>query len=487
MKYYNSKITALCLMLTLQILSGCKVGPNYRRPELADQGCVIDSAIAQEAVVESEEIEPNEWWQIFGDPQLEQYIYESAEYNLDVKMAACRIIQAKAQRRIAAAQLYPYFDGKGAYDHYFIGTDLRGLFPPTSHIPPSALKDIDIDLSSYGFNLNWEIDLFGRIRRQVESACYQIGAAIEDRRDILVSVFSEVARNYLQIRGYQAQIEVVRDSLEALQLKQELIELRRNTGVDSEIQLSQVQSEVETLRSQLPPLIAEFYTSIYRLSVLTGRSANALVPEFCEVKPLPRIPEVVSAGLCCRLLERRPDVRFAERQLAAATADMGVAEAQLYPNISLKGFLGFLTIDTEIFKANNVFALSAGAGALAPLFHGGELIANLKGAQARASEVCFHYEQTVLTAIQEVESAIAVYAKQKEAYAKLHNSQLAMENVFLLTNELYEKGVRSQISWAEAKYSYLTMKNSVIQSQVAALVDLTQLYKALGGGWQISP
>jgi len=487
MKSNNWKMSTLLITLTLIILSGCKVGPNYHRPEILKQDCFIDPVIAQDAVVESEDNEALEWWLVFDDPQLEQYIYESAEYNLDVKMAAYRILEAKAQRRIAASALYPHIDGGVYYDHYFLGTDLTKVFPSPGPIPPSALKDISIDLTSYGFDFNWEIDLFGRIQRQVESSSYQIGAAIEDRRDILISVFSEVAKNYLQIRGYQAQIEVVQESVRALESKLELIKRRRVVGLEGELQVSQIQADVELLLSELPPLIANYYTGIYRLSVLTGREANALLPDFCEFKPLPAIPEVVSTGLCCRLLERRPDVRYAERELAAATADIGVAQAQLYPNISLKGFLGLLSIDTEVINANNIFAWSGGSGVLAPLFHGGQLNANLKGVQARAAEVCLNYKQTILTAVQEVESAIAKYTTQRDTFQNVHKAELLLENVVQLNDQLYQKGVRSQITLIDAQYNYLKMKNNAIQNHVQTLVNLTVLYKALGGGWQISP
>lgn len=487
MRGINSRVSALLLMLTLQILTGCKVGPNYQRPMQIEEECFVDPVVAQDAVVECEGAEPSEWWLIFDDPQLEQYIYESAEYNLDVKMAACRILEAKAQRCIALAALYPYFDGEAYYDHYFFGVDLTGLFVPSSAIPASSLKDINIDLSSLGFNMRWELDLFGRIRRQVEAASYLVGAAIEDRRDILVSIFGEVAQNYIEIRGYQAQIEVIQESLKALNEKLSLTTNRRDAGLDADLQASQVQADVESLRAQLPPLIAGYYSGIYRLSVLTGRSPNALLPDFREVKPLPKVPDIVSAGLCCRLLERRPDVRYAERELAAATANVGVAEATLYPDISLKGFLGFLSINTDIIKTNNIFSWSGGADVLTPLFHGGQLKANLKGYQAKAAEQYFNYEQTILNAVQEVESAIAKYTKQKNALESTQKAEDALENVYRLTGQLYEKGVRNQLTLIDAKYNYLKMKDNAVQSHVQALVDLTTLYKALGGGWQISP
>lgn len=486
-KIAGKKMGALFLMFALPMLTGCKVGPNYHAPELLDQGCFVDSSIAQEAVIESEGAEPSEWWIVFEDPQLEQYIYESAEYNYDVRIAACNILQARAQQRINASALYPQIDGDVSYDHYFFGVDLTKLFPAPGPIPLAALKDININLTSYGFDFNWEVDLFGRIRRQVESAYYQVGAAIEDRRDILISVFGEVAKNYLQIRSDQAQIQVIQDALHVLEHKLELTSRRQQKGVDAELKVSQAEADVASLRAQLPPLIADYYTSIYRLSVLTGRNANDLVPEFFETKPLPCIPEVVSVGLCCRLLERRPDVRYAERELAAATANIGVAVANFYPNISLKGFLGLLSIDGDIINANNIFEWSAGGGVLAPLFHGGKIRANLQGVQAQAAAACLNYEKTILNAVQEVESAIAHYTMQRNSAENLRQAETALGNVFELSDQLYQKGMRDQISLLDAEYNFLKMKNSALQSHAAALIHLVTLYKALGGGWEVSP
>jgi len=481
------KIGSFVVIFALHLLTGCKVGPNYHSPELLDQGYFIDPAVSQEAVIECEGVEPSEWWTVFEDPQLEQYIYESAEYNHDVRIAACNILQARAQQRVNASALYPQMNGDLAYDRYFFGIDLAKLFPQPSPIPFATLKDININLVSYGFDFNWEIDLFGRIRRQVESAYYQVGAAIEDRRDILISVFGEVAKNYLQIRSYQAQIQVIQEALRVLETKLELTTKRQKKGVDADLKVSQLEADVASLRAQLPPLIAEYYTGIYKLSVLTGRSANDLVPEFCEIKPLPLIPEVVSVGLCCRLLDRRPDVRYAERELAAATANIGVAVANFYPNISLKGFLGLLSIDSDIINANNIFEWSAGGGVLAPLFHGGKIRANLQGVQAQAAAACLNYEKTILNAVQEVKSAIANYAMQRNAAENLRQAEAALENVFELSDQLYQKGVRDQISLLDAEYNFLKMKNNALQSHAAALVNLVALYKALGGGWEISP
>lgn len=484
------------LYFSLLILTaGCMVGPTYSPPENTTCNQWV-STEEDDADSLSHGDPAAEWWKIFQDPLLEKYIQLAAYYNNDLLTAESNILQARAMRTIAASSLFPqvmgdlngtktYFSKNGPL--FSIGSAAGDPTITTSAITglPFTLQVPQIQpLYNALFDVSWEIDLFGKNRRSVQAAEANIGSAIEHRNDVLVTILAEIAKTYVEIRSFQKQAILVEENISLLETNAKIVAKRKQTGYDNQLSEETIQAQLATARSQFPHLIAQVYQGIYTISVLTGNPPETLMEELLPIQPLPQIPGKIGVGLRSDLLLRRPDVRQAERQLAYATANIGVAVASFFPTVTLLGDGGFQSL-----KIGNLFSWNSRTWALGgdisiPIFQGGSLIGNLRAAEAATSAAAYTYQQTVLKALQEAETTLKFYLEDLETSRHLGAAVTRTDHLFRLTEQRYSKGLVGLLDVLTVEQQKIAAEQSLLSSDTSTLLDLISLYKALGGGWQ---
>lgn len=461
--------------LTLVVLGACTVGPDYEAPApsvpktWSTQGTELDPltsrTIGRGAVVAA-------WWTTFRDPELTSLIERAARSNLDLKLAEARIREARGLRGVSAGALLPSVDASGAYSRN------RG----SENVPvPGA--GVQSNLYQAGFDASWEIDVFGGIRRGVEAADAEVDASVEARRDVLVTLLSEVGRNYIELRGLQAQLDIARQNLEAQRKTLELTQARFQAGRAAELDVVRAQAQVSTTASQIPVLESQRIQATHRLGVLLGGAPGSLRQELVKAQAIPVPPPEVPVGLPSELLRRRPDLRRAERELAAATARIGVATADLYPKFSLTGFFALESINASDFAKWGSRAWSVGPTIQWSLFEGGRIRARIEVEDARQEQAAIGYERSILVALQEVEDALVAYAKEQAHRAELSDSVAANTKAVDLANQRYTQGLVDFLSVLDAQRSLYVTQDALVQSEGRISGFLVALYKALGGGW----
>jgi NodT family efflux transporter outer membrane factor (OMF) lipoprotein len=417
-------------------------------------------------------------------------------HNYDVQAAEANVLQARGLRMIAASSWFPqitadfnatktYFSKNGPV--FAIGAAAGNPGVTTSSLTglPFSLQIPQIQsLYNALLDATWEIDLFGKTRRSVEAAQANIESALEQRNDRLISVLAEVARNYIEIRSSQRLAVLTEENIKLLKQNVEIIKVSVERGLSNQLDLENIESQLDVAKAALPSLIAQVYRGIYAISVLTGELPETLAEEILPLKPLPKLQEKVAVGLRSDLLRRRPDVRRAERQLAGATANIGVAVASFFPTVTLLADGGFQSL-----KLSKLFQLPSKTWAVGgdinlPIFQGGQLMGNLKTNRAIASQAAFTYQQTVLNAVQDAESALVTYGEDLKTTQEFRKSVFRNRNIVKLTKQRYTKGLISLINLITIKRQFISTQESLLQSQTTALVDLIALYKALGGGWE---
>jgi outer membrane protein, multidrug efflux system len=472
------------LLLLLGIV-GCTVGPNYRRPDV--QVPATWSASANDGVTtQSREIA--RWWKTFNDPELDELIERAVQSNLDLRLAAARLREARALRGVAASDQWPTINISGAYTR---NRQSEHVSPAqggasngsnaTGAVPSGTLEQ---DLFQAGFDASWEIDLFGGVRRAIEAADADVAASVEDLRDVLVTLLSEVARNYVEVRGFQRRIDIAADNIRSQQETLELTQSRFDAGLTSQLDVVQAASQLATTQSQVPTLDTALKQGIHRLSVLLGLAPGALLSELSQESPIPSVPPEVPAGLPADLLRRRPDVRRAERQVAAATARIGVAVADLFPKLSLTGTLGLQSNLLADLAFGSSRFWSVGPTLSWPIFDAGRIRANIQVQNAREEQRLTQYEQVVLTALEDVENALVAYSREQTRGSRLAEAVEANQRAVELANELYIRGLGDFLNVLESQRSLFALQSDFAQSEVTMSSNLVALYKALGGGWQ---
>jgi NodT family efflux transporter outer membrane factor (OMF) lipoprotein len=471
-------LTLLSPTLVL-VLGGCVVGPDYERPAAPLTQETLGLAEAAPATADPP---ATEWWQIFEDPQLTRYIEQAVAENLHVQMAQARLREARALRGIAAANFYPQVNAHASMQHRVDSeeTGLAGGGIPFLSFGPDRERNLYV----VGFDAVWELDFFGGTQRRVEGADARVDALAENERDVLVSVLAEVARNYLELRGAQRQIAFTERNVALQQESKGLIQAQYDAGALSDFEVALTEAEVLVTEANLPNLRAQVHASAYRLAVLIGQPPEALLGELLETAPLPAPPDTVPVGLRSELLLRRPDLRRAERELAAATADIGVAMADLYPKIALTGSAGL-----QSTHFGDLFRSSAGAWSIGPtirwpLLQGGRVRANIEATEARADAAYLAFQQAVLGALEEVESALVRYGEELNTRDKLDRAATAQRRVLDLAQTRYDEGASEYFAVLDAQRQITGLEARLAESETRSLLRLVALYKALGGGWE---
>ena len=362
-----------------------------------------------------------------------------------------------------------------------------GASPPTVSIGPGAGAAAQVsrqqNLFQLGFDATWELDVFGGTPRAVEATEADLAAAENGHRDVLVTLISEVALNYVQLRGAQRRLAIAEENIAAQSDTFAVTRDRHRAGFTNELDVTQAAAQLATTQSQVPLLETAIRQAIYQLSVLLGEPPGTLVDQLDRAAPLPANPPAVPLGMPSDLLRRRPDVRAAERQLAAATARVGVATADLFPKFNLSGSFGPQVSDFRHILDARSLAWSIGPGVNWSIFDGGRIRANIQVQDARQEEALATYEQTVLTALQDVENALVAYTSELKRHGALSEAVASNQKSVELSNDLYVRGLGAFLNVLDSERNLYASQDQLVQSETTAITNLISLYKALGGGW----
>lgn len=524
------KRSALGLLLCGLICS-CTVGPDYRPPKFNVGRSFSElTPSTRPSQPTGRPIEITQWWATFHDPELNALIERAARTNPSLRQAGLRILQARENRIISGAGEWPTVNAGGGYQ------DARGsrnvTFPlsafgggggapsrqqskqppsrldqpvgptnggatansgggavssgaPLSPLGGGGLPGVNTQLWQVGFDASWEVDIFGGVRRSIEAANADYQAAVEDRRDLLVTLYSEVAINYIELRGYQREIAIAQENLRTQQQTLELTRTRFQAGVTTELDVARAQAQVASTVATIPELDAAVHQTIHRLSILLGEHPGALVNELSEPREIPGTPPEIPVGMPTDLLRRRPDVRRAERELAGATARVGVATAQLYPRFTLLGTFGFdATKITHVADYSSHY-YSIGPGISWPIFTAGRIRAAIRVQNQQQEQALSAYEQTVLDALRDVEDALVGYSREQMRRQALTEAVAANRTAVGLAQQQYKQGIVDFLTVLEAQRSLLAAEDQLAQSESRISGDVVAIYKALGGGWEV--
>ena len=467
--------SSLALLLAA-VLAGCTVGPDYRPRTTAELG--VPGSYSLPAAQTSEDI--TAWWRKFDDPVLGQLVEQARGANTDLAQAVARLRQAREALVQSRANLLPSVSGSAGYNRSF---NLIGG-GSTVTLPDGTVTTISRSAGSsfsLGLDAQYQVGLFGEIRRTVEASRAQYAASGYDYATTLISVESEVARNYVLARGYQAQIANARASLAIQDDNLEIAGFRVQAGLVSSLDAEQARSTRAQTAATIPNLEQQYNAAVARIGVLTGQAPGALKPLIAPVKPIPTGPASVGVGIPADTLRQRPDVRAAERNLAAATAQIGVAKAQLYPALAISG-----NIDTNATSLGNLAdAITGGlfAGLTQAIFNGGRLRSQVRGAEAAADAALAAYRGTVLVALEDVENAIAALDAARAREAEFRIALGAASNSALLGRLQYRNGLTDFTTLSTQESALLSAQNGVTQARADQASALIALYTALGGGW----
>lgn len=460
------------LLLAVFIFS-CTMGPDYHQPQPAVP--TQWRSAGEGGIVASSPEELVRWWDLFGDPMLQDLVEQAVGANKDLKAAEARVREARALWRAAGVASWPSLGASGAFTHVH----------QSENSPTSAGREYD--LFQAGFDAGWEIDLFGGVRRSVEAAAAQVGASEEDRRDVLVSLVAEVATNYLALRGSQSRLAIARDNIQIEKDTVTLAHGRFEAGLGTRLAVVQAQALLASTEAKVPAIEAAIRQAVHRLGVLTGREPQALVEDLLPPADLPSPPPRVPVILPSDLLRRRPDIRRAERQLAAATAMIGVAMADLFLRFSLTAVLGLQSGMASDLLSNQSRFWSFGPALRWPVFDAGKARAAIQVQTARQEEALALYEKTVLASLAEVESAMVAYTKGCDTNAALARAVATSHQSVEIALELYRKGLVDFLNVLQTQSALYQVQDQFVQSRQNVTLSLVALFKALGGGWKVDP
>ena len=430
------------------------------------------------------------WWASFNDPTLTSLVERGRSANLDLRVAVLRIEEARAQRDVTAAGYWPTLSVEGSYSRQRLSetTPTGSLFSSFGNIqlPGGAGISIPNPYSQYQLSADasWEIDLFGRIRRAVEAADASVQVSLEDQRALLVSVLADVAQNYIELRGAQSRLLIARENLATVDELLDLTRQRRAAGLTTYIDVSNASAQASATRAALPAFDLQITQSINQLSHLLGREPEALRAELDSAAPVPPVPPEVPIGLPADLARRRPDIREAEANLHAATAQSGVAVANLYPRLTLSATGGFQSETASRNCSNGPAGLARWDPPLQlPLFDRGRW-KTVQLYDVRAREAAAAYQRAVLKALHEVENAAAAFGADQERRSWLDATVAQNRETLTLSRQRYQSGLANFIDVLDAERTLQQNQLSLVDSTTAVAADLVRLYRALGGGWQ---
>ena len=467
------------LVVCCVLLSGCMVGPNVHAPTTAMPAHWAASAQGHPAATTSKVTNGPahlaRWWENFHDPELTALIDQAARSNLTLQQATQQIIESREIRNASAANLGPFVSAAGAYQHSRTSRNIG----TGSNFGPS-----ESDLYQAGFDATWELDFFGQIRRGVEAANANYRAAIDNRRGVWLTLLSELANDYMTLRGVQRQIAVTQANLKTQQHTAAILRQQIGGGLSTSLALANALAQVATTESQLPEFRIQEKQLIYAISVLLGQPPQAMEKKLSIPGPIPPVPPVVPIGLPSQLLLRRPDVREAEEQYAAATANVGVAEGNLFPQFTINGNIGYAASNAAKWFNASSLAYGIGPSVSWSILNWGQVQSNINQQKAIRIQTFLNYRQTVLQALDDVNSALVAYTREQMHEKWLVTAVAENQKAVRYSTELYHNGLTNFLNVLLAQQALYSSQDALVQSQSAVSTDLVALYKALGGGWE---
>jgi len=466
-------------------LAGCAVGPDYRMPDIAVPGSFLHP-VAQ--ITHKTARKPSgdlvEWWRSLRDPELNSLVGRALESNLDLEIALTRLQEARTQELVVIGESLPAGEASGGGG---IGTGTNLTVSRVSDVLRSAENAANLHKLNVagGFDAAWEIDLFGKFQREIEAASYDAEALADARDWILVTVAADVARAYLDMRALQRELAVLRENIGVAKGSLNFEKARFQRGITNELDVALAERHLATLQAGVAPLEAQVAASQHVIAVLLGQFPEDLAKELASPGKLPALPAQIPPGLPIELLRRRPDIHAAERQLAAATARIGVATADLFPRVIVSGALGGQGGPQSSSAIPITFIGAAGPSVYWPLLDFGTLDAIVDIADLQAHELLINYKQVILTAVQQVDDAIASYAAQEERLKSLDRALLGARRATKLATERYDRGLTDYLNVLDAERQQFDLEEQYVISQQNAAKQLVTLYKALGGGWEL--
>jgi NodT family efflux transporter outer membrane factor (OMF) lipoprotein len=497
---YSIGEIALTILACL-VMAGCTVGPNYKRPQTSAPEVFNRTQSAQAASKPVEGQFDSDWWTQFDDPVLNALEKQLADANLDVAAASARLLQSRAQRRVAGAAADPTLDAAASYNRERGSENgilsLLGV-TPTQAQPQSASGSAPLgvaampgskgspayNLYQFGFDASWELDLWGRVRRSVEAATALSDASYEDRNAVLLTARAELARDYIDLRNTQALLQIASQNLEIAQDALKLTQVRARDGVTTDLDVSNASAQVENIESLIPTLESHCETTINAIGVLLAEEPGALRQSLDARGSVPELPVRVPIGFPSELVQRRPDIRKADAQLHAATASIGMAKADFYPRISLNGSAGFQSLQLSNLASWASGQFVVGPSITLPIFEGGRLKGTLQLREAQQQEAAIAYRQTVLQAWREVDDALVVYDGEQRRRDRLTAAVSMNERALSIAQQRYKAGALDYLDVLNVQRQLLEAQSNLEQSKAAAATNLITLCKALGGGWE---
>jgi NodT family efflux transporter outer membrane factor (OMF) lipoprotein len=471
-------------------LAACKAGPNFTPPQspVPESYAGVKDAEQGPAPVASSASPPVSFWsQQFHDPVLDRLEERAAAGNLDLQAAFLRIVEAREQVQSARAQGLPSLNASASYSREQLG--LAGIIK-SQHINEGSAAGLisslesPVNLYQLGFDASWELDLFGKVRRSVEAAEARSTGAVESRNDLLVSLEAEVAQDYFQLRAAQMLSTIIDDQTAAQREVFDLTQNQQQHGLADEADVESARAQLSTLQSELPPYEQSAATSRHALAVLTGLTPEAMDADFGDSGDLPGLPAVIPVGVPSTLARRRPDIRLSEAELHAATAQVGISVASLFPDISLTGTLGLRNLSPGyLFDWDSKF-YTFGPTVSIPIFHGGALVSNVRLSRAQAAEAALNYRKTVLQALQEVEDGLSSLHQDAARTALLRETVTSDQRALEVDLAAYRHGLLTYIAVLTVQIQTVQARQQLAQALLTQNTDLVKLYKALGGGWE---
>jgi NodT family efflux transporter outer membrane factor (OMF) lipoprotein len=494
LNHRNKTVFRLLLTAAALGIGGCAVGLDYQKPNTKAPDSFGESHLGP-TTQSAPELDLTRWWNTFNDPELDSLIDRAAKNNYTLLQAEARVRQARAQLGVEWGTEFPTLSLNGQFtraQRQRIGsTAAGGGFGSTggsagaggaAGFTGSSLGR-QTSLYQGGFDAGWEIDVFGGNRRAIEAASDNLESQVDARRNTLVTLVAEVARDYVLLRGYQEQLKLTQSNVKSEQDTLELTKSRFNAGLVSDLDVAQAQASVATTLAEEPSLQIEIRQTIHALSLLLAQEPMALSSELSIDKPIPPVPSEVPVGLPSELIRRRPDVRQAERALAAATATIGVNVANLFPKFNLVGSAAQSSYHFSVIARDEASIWSIGPTVTWQILDYYQLQSQVRVANAEQEQALLAYKQTVLQSLTDVEDALVAYAQDQIRERALQDEENANQRAVDLSTQLYQRGLGDFLNVLTAERNLYTAQSDLSVSRSNVATDLVQLYKALGGGW----
>jgi len=479
----------LALGVFVAALAGCAVGPNYRTPEtptpegFAAAGSAATAGAGANAPASAAPVDFTAWWHALNDPELDSLIARAISGNPDVLIALDRLQAARTYEAAIIGTVLPEAEagigaGRGTGSDATRGRASPGLRAGDNS---AGLKQINV---VGGFDALWELDVFGKYRREIEAARTDTGAIRAARNGVLVSVISDTARAYVDLRGLQVRASVLAAAIDALRESLRIVNIRYERGITNELDVTLATRELATLEAQAAPLAAQVEAAEYTIATLLGVYPEDMVKELSAKAMVPAVPGAVATGLPVDLLRRRPDIQQAERELAGATARIGVATANLFPSIAISGAIGFQRQQAPGLETTGAHIYSYGIGAAWPLLDFGQLDAQVEIADLHTRALLVNYRKTIQGAVREVDTNMGLYTAEQLSLGKLETALVASQRAVTLANERYERGLTDFLNVVDAERQEYDIEEQYTGAQVAAAEEFIELFRSLGGGWE---